>query len=99
MKMTVVRVVDEGRRETLRELHFGTDAGGRDAALKQSFDLPGGGSVEVNATHTLLSMNLSLFVLYDNRHAATLMCHWGAVAPYFAVRLPGDAFVEFYFER
>jgi hypothetical protein len=99
MKMTILQVLEGSKREKLKELVFGTDSEHKDPGVKQTVNLVNGEPMEINAVHTLISMNLTLLILYNEQHAATVMCHWGAVAPYFAIRLTGGAFVEFYFEK
>jgi hypothetical protein len=99
MKLTILQVLEGSKREKLQELVFGVDSEHKDPGLEQSVKLVNGETIVVNAVHTLISMNLTLLVLYNEQHAATVMCHWGKVAPYFAIRLPNGAFVEFYFEK
>ena len=99
MKIIIVQALAGGKRERLQELTLSADAESRDLAVKQSFNLPDGELLEVSAIHTLISMNLSLFVTHGNQHVATLMCNWRDVAPHFALRLPSGDFIEFYFEK
>jgi hypothetical protein len=99
MRMTILQVLEGGGREKLQELVFSTDSEHKDPGVEQTINLVNGEPIGVNAVHTLTSMNLTLLVLYNEQHAATVMCHWGNVAPYFAIRLPNGAFVEFYFEK
>lgn len=99
MQMTILQALEGGKREILQELLFSTDSERKDPSVKQRVSLLDGEYIEVSAVHTIISMNLSLFVLYKDQHAATVMCHWGGVAPYFAIRLTSGAFVEFHFEK
>ena len=53
----------------------------------------------VSAAYSPLNHNFSMFIKIDGKHIFTGMCHWHAVAPYFAFRLTDGSLIECYFAK
>jgi hypothetical protein len=99
MKIIVVQVLVGAKRESLEEIVLAPNPENNDLVARKLVHLLDAEPMEISVTHTLISMNLSLFITQGATHVATVMCNWRDVAPYFAIRLMDGAFVEFYFEK
>jgi hypothetical protein len=73
MKIKIVQVLADGGRETPQELLFSSDSETNNLAVKKCINLLNTEPIEVSAIHTLISMNLSLFITQGNQHIATAL--------------------------
>jgi hypothetical protein len=100
MRVTFQQTINE-ESVTLGEIEFSPFPGQPDSFSIEGYALQRAGRspIVVSAAYSLLNHNLSMFIAFEGEHVFTGMCHWDAVAPYFAFRLKDGSFIECYFAR